>query len=64
MTMSVALARAGVTEIRRTRFEIPEGFESLRFWPLGHDGTERDPVGKDRIERLLVVSQVVKGFKP
>jgi hypothetical protein len=43
-------------EIRRVRFEVPEPFESMWFWPLGHARGASDPFAEIRIERLLVVS--------
>jgi hypothetical protein len=44
-------------ELKRVRFDVPAGFDSMRFWPLGHDGkTKTDPFVGDRIDRLLVIS--------
>lgn len=42
-------------ELRRLEVELPEGFEELNYWPLGHDGKEAWPF-VDRSDRLLVVS--------
>lgn len=42
-------------ELLRVEWEVPEPFESLTFWPLGHDGKRRD-VFPQRIDRALVVS--------
>lgn len=42
-------------ELRRVRFETPEGFDAYRFWPLGISGHRRWPFG-ERIRRMLVVS--------
>lgn len=47
-------------ELKRVRFEVPEGFESFRFWPMGHDDRrESKPFAETRIQRLLVVSPFV-----
>lgn len=43
-------------ELRRVRFEVPEPFESFRFWPLGLADRAPDPFEDVRVERLLVVS--------
>ena len=43
-------------EVRRVKFEVPEPFETLRFWPLGHAGRTALPFEDARIERMLVVS--------
>lgn len=45
-------------EIRRVRFELPEGFEAMRFHPLGIPGTE-DWWFDGRIERMLTISPFV-----
>ena len=45
-------------ELRRVRFELPEGFEDLSFWPLGLTSGNRWPLG-GRIDRLLVISPFV-----
>lgn len=42
-------------EIRRVKFEIPDGFESMRFHPLGVEGYSKWPFA-ERIEKLLVIS--------
>lgn len=42
-------------EIRRVKFEPPEGFREVRFWPLGLKGQTRRPFA-GRIDRVLVVS--------
>lgn len=42
-------------ELRRVRFELPEGFEELSFWPLGIAGASKNPLKAER-RRLLVVS--------
>lgn len=41
-------------ELRRVRFETPEGFDDLIFHPSGHDGRTRLPF--DRVDRALVIS--------
>ena len=43
------------SEIRRVYWELPAGFESIRFWPLGIPGQPAWPL-KGKIDRLLVVS--------
>ena len=48
-------------EVRRVRFELPEGFEEVRFWPLGLEGAGSWPFG-GRIDRLLVISPFVSEF--
>ncbi|WP_437944270.1 phospholipase D family protein [Sorangium sp. So ce281] len=45
-------------EVRRVAFEEPEGFEDLKFWPLGHDDKTRWPFDT-RIDRMLVISPFV-----
>jgi hypothetical protein len=45
-------------EVRRVRFDLPEGFDSIRFWPMGYDGKNVWPF-EARIERLLIVSPFV-----
>jgi hypothetical protein len=42
-------------ELLRVRFELPEGFDQLAFWPLGIPDMPRWPFA-GRIDRLLVVS--------
>lgn len=42
-------------EIRRVKFAPPEGFDDVRFWPLGIEGAKRWPFGRD-LNRVLVVS--------
>lgn len=46
-------------ELRRVAFSPPEGFDEIRFWPLGIREKEVWPF-QGRIERLLVVSPFVK----
>lgn len=45
-------------EVRRVRFEAPEGFEEMRFWALGIPGASRWPF-RGRIDRMLVISPFV-----
>lgn len=45
-------------EIRRVRFQPPQGFEDVRFWPLGVEGRRPWPLG-GRISRALVISPFV-----
>lgn len=52
-------SRALADEVQRVRFRPPDGFDSLRFWPMGL-GEMRDPL-KGRIDRLLVVSPFLTG---
>jgi hypothetical protein len=45
------------SEVRKVRFELPEGFENLEFWPLGIDGHRRWPFPDSQPgRRMLVVS--------
>ena len=49
-------------ELRRVSFDVPEGFDSFAFWPIGHDGKSGNPFKQvPRIERMLVVSPFVTG---
>lgn len=43
-------------ELRRVDFELPQGFENYRFWPMGINGYSNQNPLKGRIQRLLVVS--------
>ena len=45
-------------ELQTARFELPEGVESLRFWPLGVRAKAPDPF-KQMGKRLVVVSPFV-----
>jgi hypothetical protein len=42
-------------ELRRVDFELPDGIDELRFWPLGIEGKSAWPFG-GRMDRALVVS--------
>jgi hypothetical protein len=48
-------------EVLRVEFEPPDGFDQIRFWPLGLDGERPWPftMHDEEIERLLVVSPFV-----
>lgn len=52
---TVAEIRRMSEELRRVRFEPPEGFEAMAFWPLGIEGHRKFPFPADE-RRLLVVS--------
>ena len=41
-------------ELRRVRFELPEGFESYRFWHGGLDGRRAQPFGARKDEALII----------
>lgn len=43
------------SEIRRVRWELPEGFDEVAFWPLGIGTSRRWPFG-GRIDRMLIIS--------
>jgi hypothetical protein len=45
-------------ELRVVKWVLPEGVDSVRFWPLGMDGKPSWPFG-DRVDRLLVVSPFI-----
>lgn len=45
-------------EIRRVKWELPEGVDEVQFVPLGMDGKRAWPFG-ERFDRLLVVSPFV-----
>ncbi|MCC7517698.1 MAG: phospholipase D family protein [Verrucomicrobiae bacterium] len=42
-------------ELLKVRFELPTGFNDVRFWPLGIDGARQWPF-TGRIDRMLVIS--------
>ncbi len=42
-------------ELRRTRFEPPEGFDDIAFWPLGIGERYKWPFG-EKVDRLLVMA--------
>lgn len=45
-------------ELRVVKWSLPDGVDSIRFWPLGMDGKATWPFS-ERIDRLLVVSPFV-----
>lgn len=45
-------------EVRRVAFNLPEGFDQIRFWPLGLSGHRAWPFTGD-IRRMLVISPFV-----
>lgn len=46
-------------ELRKVQFELPEGFDSYGFCPLGIDRYNKPPFSRERIDRLLVISPFV-----
>lgn len=48
------------SEVRRVQFELPEGFEDIRFWPLGHEAQPGWPFPEDGERRFLVMSPFLK----
>jgi len=49
-------------ELRIVKWELPEGVDEIKFWPMGMDGKRSWPFA-DRLDRLLVVSPfVTAGF--
>ncbi len=46
------------TEVRRVKFELPDGIETLLFWPMGLQGSKHSAL-TGRIDRLLIVSPFV-----
>lgn len=47
-------------EVRRVKFDLPEPFEDVVFWPMGLGRTKRFPLD-GRIDRLLVISPFLSG---
>ena len=45
-------------EVRRTDFELPAGFDGVRFWPLGLSRRRQWPF-VDRVDRMLCISPFV-----
>lgn len=45
-------------ELRRVRFDPPDGFEGVSFWPLGLRGKSAWPM-RGRVDRMLVISPFV-----
>lgn len=54
-TESVADVQRIAQELKVVKWELPEGVEEIRFWPMGMDGRRSWPF-IDRLDRLLVVS--------
>jgi hypothetical protein len=52
---SVADVQRIAQELKVVKWELPEGVEEIRFWPMGMDGRRSWPFA-DRLDRLLVVS--------
>lgn len=51
----VSRVREIAAEIRRVRFELPEGVDEIRFWPMGYDGRPTWPFPESCL-RLAVIS--------
>ena len=49
-----AQVRALGQQAARVRWEPPAPYQSLRFWPMGHDGVDRDPFGGQFDYPLLI----------
>ncbi|MBZ5538186.1 MAG: phospholipase D family protein [Acidobacteriia bacterium] len=45
-------------ELRRVKFELPEGFDDVAFFPLGIEGARSWPF-QGRIDRILVISPFI-----
>lgn len=43
------------TEIRRVRFELPEGFDGVSFWPLGLSGRKQWPFPEASAGRCMAI---------
>ncbi len=52
--------RGLVAEFARAEWSLPDGFDTVRFHPLGHDGETRWPFPRPR-SRVLIVSPFVTG---
>jgi len=46
---------ARIASLNALADELPDGFRSAVFWPMGHDGRGRWPLG-GRVDRLLTIS--------
>jgi len=55
-----AMVRGLGADLARTTWELPPGFTTIRFWPLGHDGVARWPF-RTNIGRMLVISPFLTG---
>jgi hypothetical protein len=47
-------------EVRRVEFELPEGFDDFRFWPIGHLGEPVWPFPKAPERHFLVMSPFLR----
>jgi len=52
---TVARVQAIAEELRRVKFEPPEGFREIGFWPIGHNHKNAWPFDR-RADRMLIVS--------
>ncbi|QDT15063.1 phospholipase D family protein [Alienimonas californiensis] len=52
-------ADAFLDDLARVRFAPPKGFHAVRFHPIGIGGSSRNPVGRQRGERVLCISPFV-----
>lgn len=55
-----ATVRSIGADFARASWTLPDGFSTVRFWPLGHDARERQPFD-GRIDRMLVISPFLTG---
>ncbi len=55
-----ATVRSLGADFARATWTLPDGFSSVRFWPLGYDTEDRHPFG-GRIDRMLVISPFLTG---
>lgn len=46
-------------ELRKVQFDLPDGFDSYGFCPLGIDRYNKPPFSRERIDRLLVISPFI-----
>jgi len=49
-------ARLMSSEVRRVRFQVPEGVEDFEFWPMGVRGSRKVPEFGHDFSRLMIVS--------
>ena len=55
-----ATVRSLGADLSRATWTLPDGFTSVQFWPLGHDGQERWPFD-GQVDRMLIVSPFLTG---
>jgi len=55
-----ATVRSLGADFERATWTLPDGFGSVRFWPLGYDAQARHPFD-GRIDRMLVISPFLTG---